>query len=124
MKDWVRSSLRIIFAIVIMFLAAAIGLFARVIFHSQNERLFGIVFLAAYIALFLLFEKLFPSVYTYGNRWWQRLGRAYEGIFAVAFALIVSILSSKVATLWFGLLAISGVGIALLLRMTRRDGEL
>lgn len=120
---WVRSPLRIIFAVVI-FLAATTSLFVRVIFHSQSERLFGIAFLGAYIALFLFFERLFPSVYTYGKKWWQRPGRVYEGIFAVAFALIVGILSSRSATLWFGLLAISGVFVALLLRFTRKDSEL
>jgi hypothetical protein len=43
---------------------------------------------------------------------------------AIVFGIIVSILSSRITTLWFVLLIISGVFVALLLRVTRRDGEL
>jgi hypothetical protein len=45
-------------------------------------------------------------------------------VIPMAFAIIVSILSSRMATLWFGLLIISGVLVALFLHVSRRDGEL
>jgi hypothetical protein len=114
----------VIFAFVIVFLAGIVSIFASAIFHSQSNLITGITFLAAVVSLVLSFEKIFPSVYSglRPRRWWQ--GRAGEGVFAMALAVVMSILSSRVATLWFGLLIISGVLVALLLRVRRRDDNL
>jgi hypothetical protein len=43
---------------------------------------------------------------------------------AMAFGIIISILSSRIATLWFGLLIFSGALVALFLRATGKHGEL
>jgi hypothetical protein len=124
MNRWASGLLRVIFAIVIAFLAVVFALSIRLIFHSQSDRLFGIGFLVALFCLVPLFQTLFPAVYSYGRGWWSQPGRGPEVILVAALAVIISILSSRVATLWFGLLIVSGVLVALLLRVTRRDGEL
>jgi MFS family permease len=123
MNRWSGGVLRIVFAFVIVLLAAVVSISVSAIFHSQRNLITGITFLAAVVSLVLFFEKVFPSLY-FGLRrgprpWWQ-----WRGSFSIAFAIIVSILSSRIATLWFGLLIVSGVLVALLLRVTRRDGEL
>jgi mannose/fructose/N-acetylgalactosamine-specific phosphotransferase system component IIC len=124
MSRWARGLLRAIFAFVIPFLAVGFALSVRLIFHSQSDRLFGVGFLVALFCLVPLFQRLFPTVYSYGRSWWSKPGRGPEVIFVVVLAVIISILSSRVATLWFGLLIVSGVLVAWLLRVTRRDGEL
>jgi catechol 2,3-dioxygenase-like lactoylglutathione lyase family enzyme len=94
------------------------------IFHSHSSVLSGLIFLAAAVCLFLFLERAFPSVYSDLRRprpWWET--RAAQLPILVAFAFIISILSSRVATLWFGLLIISGGLVALLLRVTTRDSE-
>jgi catechol 2,3-dioxygenase-like lactoylglutathione lyase family enzyme len=123
MSRWPVSLLRIVLAFVIVFFAAIVSISVNAVLHSHNEWLSGVTFFVAFICLSFFLQRTFPSVYTYGRKWWQRPGRFYEGIFAVALALGVGVLSSKVATLWFGLLAISGVLVALLLRMTGRNHE-
>lgn len=124
MNRWSGSLLRIVFAFVIVFLAGIISISVGAILRSQSNRVIGITFLAAVACLVLFFEKVFPSVYSglRHRRWWQT--RAGEGVFVIALAIVISILSSKIATLWFGMLIVSGVLVALLLRVTRRNGEL
>jgi hypothetical protein len=123
MNRWSGAFLRVIFAFVIVFLAGIVSISVSAIFHSQRNVVTGITFLAAVVCLVLFFEKAFPSVYSGLRRgpspWWQ-----LRGVAGIAFAIVVTILSSRIATLWFGLLIISGVLVALLLRVTRRDGEL
>jgi hypothetical protein len=123
MNRWSRGLVRVIFAFVIVFLAGIVSISVSAIFHSQSNLIAGIAFLAAVACLVLFFEKAFPSVYSGAMRgpgpWWQ-----WRGSIGIGFAIIVSILSSRIATLWFGLLIISGVMVALLLRASRRDGEL
>ena len=124
MNRWSVSLLRIALAFVIVFLAGIVSISVSAILRSQSNLVTGISFLAAVACLVLFFERVFPSVYPALRQrpWWQT--RAGEGVFIVALALIISILSSRIATLWFGLLIVSGVLVALLLRVTRRDGEL
>jgi hypothetical protein len=123
MNRWVGGVLRIVFAFVIVLLAGVFSISASAIFHSQRNLIMEITFLAAVVCLVLFFEKVFPSVYLGLRRgprpWWQ-----WRGSLVIPFAIIVSILSSRIATLWFGLLIVSGVLVALLLCVTRRDGEL
>jgi len=116
--------LRIVLAFVIVSLAGIVSISVTAILHSQSNRVTGITFLVAVACLVLFFEKVFPSVYSGLRRapWWQT--RAGEGVFVIALAFIIGILSSRIATLWFALLTVSGVLVALLLRVTRRDGEL
>ena len=124
MNRWSVGLLRIALAFVIVFLAGIVSISVSAILRSQSNRLTGMTFLAAVVCLVLFFEKVFSSIYS-GLRqrpWWQT--RAGEGVFVIALGFIISILSSRVATLWFGLLIVSGVLVALLLRVTRRDGEL
>jgi hypothetical protein len=124
MNRWSVGLMRIVFAFVIVFLAGIVSISVSAILRSQSNRVTGIIFLAAVACLVLFIEKVFPSVYSglRQRRWWQT--RAGEAVFVVALAFIISTLSSRVATLWFGLLIVSGVLVALLLRVTRRDGEL
>ena len=123
MNRWSGSLLRVVFTFVIVFLAGIVSLSVRAIFHSESDRVTGISFLVATIFLVLFFERVFPSVYsgsvTRATHWWQM-----RVVIPMAFAIIVSILSSRMATLWFGLLIISGVLVALFLHVSRRDGEL
>jgi hypothetical protein len=123
MNRWSGSFLRVVFAFVIVFLAGIVSLSVRAIFHSESDRVTGIFFLVATIFLVLFFERVFPSVYSgsvsRATHWWQM-----RVVILMAFAIIVSILSSRMATLWFGLLIISGVLVALFLHVSRRDGEL
>jgi hypothetical protein len=113
-----------VLAFVIVFLAGIVSISVSAILRSQSNLVTGITFLAVVVCLVLFFEKVFPSVYSGLRRrpWWQT--RAGEGVLVVALAFIISILSSRIATIWFGLLIISAVLVALLLRVTRRDGEL
>jgi hypothetical protein len=108
------SFLRIIFAFVILFLAGVVSLAIRASLHSQNDRITGIAFLVAVVCLVLFSERIFPLVYTRSTRrpiqWWQT-----RGAIVVISGVIISILSSRIATLWFGLVVVSGVLVALLL---------
>jgi len=124
MNRWLVTLLRIVLAFVAVFMAGIVSITVSAIFHSQSNRVTGITFLAAVASLVLFFEKVFPSVYSRlrPRPWWQT--RTGEGVFVIALGFIISILSSRVATLWFGLLIVSGVLVALLLRATRREGEL
>jgi catechol 2,3-dioxygenase-like lactoylglutathione lyase family enzyme len=124
MNRWLIGLLRIVFAVAMVSLAGVVSISVSAIFHSQSSLLSGITFLAALICFFAFAESTFPSVYSGLNRprpWWQT--RAAELPVAIAFAFIISILSSRIATLWFGLLIISSVLVALLLRVTKRNRE-
>jgi hypothetical protein len=123
MNRWSGGVLRVLFAFVIVLLAGVVSISFSAIFHSHGNLITGITFLVAVVCLVLFFEKGFPSVYSGLRRgprpWWQ-----WRGSIVIAFAIVVSIVSSRIATLWFGLLIVSGVLVALLLRVARRDGEL
>ena len=125
MNRWSSDFLRVIFAFVIVFLAGAVSLSVRAAFHSQNDRIAGIAFLVTVVFLVLAFEKVFPSVYsgsTRGSPWLHT--RAGLAVAAVIFGILISILSSKVASIWFGLTIIGSALVALLLRASRRNSEL
>jgi hypothetical protein len=116
---------RIVFVFVIVFLAGVVSVTVRAVSHSQSDRIMGITFFVSVVCLVLFFEKVFPSVYPGLRRsipWWQtRAG------FAVAFVIIgimISILFSPIATIWLGLTVVAGALVALLLRASRRAGEL
>jgi hypothetical protein len=104
-----------------MFLAVAVALLARAALHAKSDTVTGIAFLVTVVCLVLLFEKIFPSVYPsslrHPTKWWQT--RAGLAVGAVAFGIIISILSSRIATLWFGLTVIGSALVALLLRARR-----
>jgi hypothetical protein len=123
MNRWSGDVLRVVLAFVIVLLAGVVSISVSAVFHPQRNLITGIAFLAAVVCLVLFFERIFPSVYSGLRRgprlWWQ-----WRGSVAIDFGIIISILSSRIATLWFGLLIISGVLVALLLRVARRDGEL
>lgn len=123
MNRWSSSLLQVAFAFVIVFLAGVLSISAAAIFHSQSKFIVGIMFLVGVSCLVLLFERFFPSVYSRSRRPPEPLWLS-RGVAAIVFGIIVSILSSRITTLWFVLLIISGVFVALLLRVTRRDGEL
>src|SRR5579863_4868208 len=92
------SLLRIIFAFVIVFFAGLITMFIRVAFHSESGALSGVTFLAAFICLSFFLQRAFPSLYSNLRRprlWWQT--RAAELPIAIAFAILISILSSRIA---------------------------
>lgn len=123
MNSWSSGFLRVIFAFVIVFLAGVVSFSVRAALHSQSDRITGITFFVTVVCLVLAFERIFPSVYSGSARrpipWWQT-----RAVFAVAFGIIISILSSRVATIWIGLTIIASALVALLLRASRRDGEL
>jgi peptidoglycan/LPS O-acetylase OafA/YrhL len=120
---WSSSFLRVVFAFAIAFLAAAISLAVRAALHTQNDRITGMAFLVAVVCLVLFFEKVFPAVYPSSlrrrtPRWWQ-----LRAVWVVVFGIAISILSSRVASLWFGLTAVGSVLVALLLRATRDNSD-
>ena len=121
MDRWTGGLRRFFFAFVILLLAAFLTLVVRAIFHSQNNRITGIAFFVAVVGLIFVFERAFPSVYSRRppTQGWQTRGSV-----AVLFGIVISILSSRIVTLWFGLVIISGVLVALLLHVIRRDDEL
>jgi catechol 2,3-dioxygenase-like lactoylglutathione lyase family enzyme len=124
MNRWSGSLLRVVFAFVIVFLAGIVSVSVSAVSHSHSGLLSGIAFFAAFMCLSFFLQRALPSLYSDWKRprpWWQT--RAAEAPIAIAFALIVSILSSRIATLWFGLLAISAVLVALLLRVTAGNRE-
>jgi hypothetical protein len=120
---WSSGFLRVILAFVIVILAGVVSFSVRAAFHSTSDRITGITFVVTVACLVLTFERIFPSIYSRSvgrpTPWWQtRAG------FAVIIGIIISILSSRVATIWFGLTIIAGALVALLLRASRRDGEI
>ena len=127
MNRWSASFLRAVFAFAFMFLGVAVSLLVRAALHTQSDRITGIAFLITVVCLVLLFERAFPSVYPSSMRrptqWWQT--RASLAVGAVALGIIISILSSRVASLWFGLTVVGSVLVALLLRArARRSSDL
>ena len=123
MNRWSSGFLRVIFAFVIVLLAGFVSFSVRAAFHSQSNLITGITFFVAVVCLVLAFERIFPSVYSGSARrplplWQTRAG------FAAIFGIIISILSSRVATIWFGLTIIGSALVALLLRTSRREEEL
>jgi hypothetical protein len=102
MKRWSSGFLRVILALVVVLLAGDANVSVRAAFHPQSARITGITFIVDVVGLVLAFERIFPSIYS-GSAgrsvaWWQtRLG------FAVIFGIILSTLSSRIATIWFGL---------------------
>jgi hypothetical protein len=121
MDRWTGGLRRFLFAFVILFLAGFLTLAVRAIFRSQNDRITGITFFVAVVGLIFVFERAFPSVYARRRptQWWQ----PPWGV-GLAFAIVASILSSRMATLWFGLVMVSGALVALLLHVAGRDDEL
>ena len=125
MNRWSSSFLRVILAFVIVFIAGVVTFFVRVAFHSQSESITGVTFFVNVACLVLTFEKTLPSIYS-GSvgrvaPWWQT--RAGFAVATVIVGIIISILSSRVVTAWFGLTIIAGALVALLLRARRRDDE-
>jgi NADH:ubiquinone oxidoreductase subunit 2 (subunit N) len=123
MNRWSRGLAQVIFAFVIVSLAALAGISAGAILHTQSNIIFGVAFLATIACLVLLFEKKLPSVYPCVKRrpWWQ--GRMGEAVLVTALGMISSILSSRMDTIYFGLLIVSGCLVALLLHVRRKEGE-
>jgi hypothetical protein len=124
MNRWSRSLLRVVLALVVISLAGIASAVVGALFHSHGGPVPGLAFVATAVCLLIFIQRTFPSVYPRHYRprpWWQT--RAAEGPFIIAFGILVSILSSRIATLWFGMLTVSGLLVALLLRVTNRGGE-
>ena len=126
MNRWSSGVLRVVFAFFIVLLAGIVSFFVHAAFHSRSDRITGITFLVTVVCLVLAFERMFPSIYSHSLKrptvWWQtRVGTA---VAIVIFGTVISILSSRIATIWFGLTIIGGVLVALLIRASRRDGEI
>jgi len=120
-----KTANNITFALVIFSVAAILALALAAIVRSKSELLTGIAFFIAVACLLWCFEKAFPSVYRGLRRqvpWWQT--RAGLRAVTLVLGLMISILSSRAAAVWFGLLAISGLLGALSLRATRKEDEL
>lgn len=121
MNRWSASLLRVVFAFVILFLGVAASFMTRTILHTKSDRITGIAFVVAVVCLVLLFERAFPSVYPRSLRtrtppWWQ-----LRAVWAVVFGIMISILSSWITSLWFGLTVVGSVLVALLLRARRSE---
>ena len=118
--------LRVVFAFVVVILATIVTSLVRVVFHFASDRLAGLTFLVAVACLVLVFERIFPSVYSdlkgRSNPWWQTRAGVFVGFLVIG--TIVSILSSRIATMWFALVIIAGVLIALVIRAMRGYEEL
>jgi hypothetical protein len=111
MNRWTRTFLQVFVALVILALAGLTSELIQAVFHLQTEIIPGAAFLVMALGLCLVYERTFPSVYSQRRRkWWQsRL------IVSVALLAVVSISSSRIATLWFWLVMISGALVALFL---------
>src|SRR5271155_1595317 len=109
MNRW-AGLLRFAFAFVIVSLAGLIAIIVRAIFHSQTDGVTGITFLVAVVSICLIFERAFPSVYSRRRprKWWQT-----RMLIGLPVAIVISVLSSRIATLWFGLVIVSGVIVAI-----------
>src|SRR5260221_13628598 len=123
MNRWSSGFLRVIFAFVIVLLAGFVSFSVPAAFHSQSNLIAGISFFVIVLCLVLAFERIFPSVYSGSAkgplpRWQTRVG------FAVIIGVMISIFSSRVATIWFGLTIIGSALVALLHRTSRRAEEL
>ena len=123
MNRWSSGLLQVVFAFVIISVAGVIGFSVRAVFHSRSDLIMGITFFVAAVCLVLAFERIFPSIYSGSARrplplWETRT------VFGVIFGIIISILSSRVSTIWFGLTIIASALVALLLRASRRNEEL
>ena len=73
MSSWQNGALRIIFTFGILFFAGLFTNALRAIFHFQNDRYTGITFLVSAVGSYLVFERLFPSVYGRSGRLADRL---------------------------------------------------
>lgn len=126
MNRWSSGFLRVVLAFVIVLLAGIVSFSVHGVFHFQSDRITGITFLVTAVCLVFAFERTFPSIYSRSMRrptpWWQT--RAGFAGATVIVGIIISILSSRVASIWFGLLIIASALVALLLRASRRDGEI
>lgn len=115
-----RSILSIVFAFAIAFTAGLATVAVTAILHSQNQLVAGVTFLVVAVALLYFIEKVFPTVY-YPRRhpryWWEN-----RGVVAIAAAIVFSVLSSLVASIWFGSVIASGALVALFLHF-RRQGQ-
>src|SRR5579871_1487410 len=113
MNRGARSFLSIILSFAIAFVAALAAVAAATVLHSRSQIVSGGTFLLIAVALLHFVEKAFPAVYyprPYPSAWWQN-----RGVFAVAAAIVFSILSSTVASIWFGSVIVSGTVVALFL---------
>ena len=126
MNRWSSGFLRVIFAVVILLLAGVVSFSARAAFHSQSDRIAGITFFVTVIGLVFAFERIFPSVYSGSARrptpWWQT--RAGFAVAFIVIGIIISILSSRIATIWFALTITASALVALLLRSSGGGGAL
>jgi hypothetical protein len=124
MNRWSSGFLRVVFALVIALLGLAVSVGVRTALSAQNNGVAGIAFLITVICLVLFFEKVFPSVYASSSR--RRPPKLWQSraVWVVIFGVMISIFSSRVASLWFGLTLVGSVLVALLLRAKRSSGEL
>jgi hypothetical protein len=115
MNRWTGGLRRVLFAFLIVFLAGFLTVLVRAMFHFQNNRITGMTFLLAVVGMCFVFERAFPAVYSRRRptQWWQN-----RGVMGLAFVIVVGILSSWIATLWLGLVVVSGALVALLLHVT------
>jgi hypothetical protein len=73
MSGWRNSALRIILKFGILFLAGLATASIRATFHFQDDRFTGMTFLVSAVGLYLVFERVFPSVYGRSGRPADRL---------------------------------------------------
>ena len=126
MNRLLQALLQVAFAFIIILLAGVVAVSVQALLHSQSQIIFGITFLIAIALLLLFVEKSFPSVYRGSRRprtWWQSRRTAVAAV-AIVYPILSSILSSGIATFWFGAVIASGVLVALFLHVRSRGGEL
>lgn len=92
-------ALRIILRIVIISVAVLVTVSVRAMFHVQSERITGITFLASAVGLYLIFERVLPSVYAQSDRnapksWTKK-------VFTFADAVAVNVHDVAAAQQWY-----------------------
>jgi hypothetical protein len=63
MSRWQNNALQVIFKVVILAAAGVVAITIRATFHFQSDHLTGITFFVSAIGLYLVFQRVFPSVY-------------------------------------------------------------
>ena len=121
MNRGARSFFSIVLAFTIAFVAAIAAVAVTKVLDSQSQFVPGVTNLVVAVALLYVVEKFFLKVY-YPRRhpryWWEN-----RGVVAIAAAIVFSILSSAVASIWFGSVVASGALVALFLHFRNGSRE-
>jgi catechol 2,3-dioxygenase-like lactoylglutathione lyase family enzyme len=90
---------RVLLKVAIISLAALAAASIRVVFHVQRDSTTGIAFLAAAVGLYLIFERVLPSVYAQSDR--RAPKTLTKKVFTFADAVAVKVHDVAAAQRWY-----------------------